>query len=213
MNLKQSFVKLDPSDRLYGLRVPVIGLTGGIASGKSTVAGMLEKSGLSIINADQLVKEIYQQPETLAHIQIQHPEVMKDGKIQFPLLREKVFLNQEVKKEIESFIYQRLPQAFQSAYEKLSSSSVLVYDVPLLFEKKMDVFFDLNVLVYAPRSVQLQRLMARDKLSEEMANKILNQQQDIEEKRLKADVVIDNSTSQNELQGEVTNFLLKFFER
>jgi dephospho-CoA kinase len=213
MKLKNSFIKLNPAQRLYGLKIPVIGLTGGIATGKSTVAGMLEQSGLPIINADQLVKDIYRLPETLTYIQNHHPEVIKDGKIQFPLLREKVFLNPEVKREIETFIYQRLPFAFQSAFEKLPQASVLIYDVPLLFEKKMEGFFDLNALVYATREVQLARLISRDKISEMMANQILNQQMDIEEKRLKTDFIIDNSKTQTELLEEVNSFLQKFFEK
>ena len=212
MNLKKSFIKLDPAQRLYGLKIPIIGLTGGIATGKSTVARMLEQSGLPIINADQLVKDIYRLPETISYIQNHHPEVVKDGKIQFPLLREKVFLNAEVKREIETFIYQRLPLAFQSAFEKMPDPSLIIYDVPLLFEKKMEGFFDLNALVYASRDVQLARLISRDQISEMMANQILNQQMDIEEKKIKTDFIIDNSRTQNELLEEVKSFLQKFFE-
>lgn len=205
--------RLHSSDqRLYQIRVPVIGLTGGIASGKSTVSRMLKERGFEIIDADQLVKDVYAIPETFEFIQKKHPEVIQDGKILFPLLREKVFKDKKVKLEIENFIYQRLPDAFLAAYRKLNSPQVVIYDVPLLFEKNMESMFDVTVLVYAPRKIQHARLMGRDGHQEAMADSILNQQMDIEDKKLKAEFVIDNSGTETELVKGINEFLHQYFD-
>ncbi len=207
MKIKNKFNRLNNESRLYKLNVPVIGLTGGIASGKSTVTAILKEKNLPVIDADQLVKGIYALPETLDFIKNNFPDVIKDGGIQFPLLRQKVFSNSDVKSKIEEFIYQRLPIAFKLAFEKLHKPSMVIYDVPLLFEKNLEHLFDLNVLIYTPLTIQRQRLMARDNHTDEIANNILNQQMDIESKKSKAEFIIDNTRTQAELTEEVNNFL------
>lgn len=212
MKLKSKFIRLQPDRRLYKLNIPVIGLTGGIATGKSTVSAILKSRGFAIVDADKLVKEVYALPEVHATIQREHPDVMKDGKIQFPLLRQKVFLNREVKSQIESLIYAHLPAMFERAYSQFQDPQILIYDVPLLFEKSMEGYFDLNVLVYAPRKIQKARLMTRDAQLEDMANNILDQQMDIEDKKLKAEFVIDNSQTEAELAEEVKQFLRQILE-
>jgi dephospho-CoA kinase len=212
MKLKNKFNRLDQNRRLYKLDIPVIGLTGGIATGKSTVSEMLKKQGYALVDADRLVKEIYALPETMAFIQKEFPDVIENGKIQFHLLRQKVFLNREVKAIVEALIYKKLPETFQKAFEKFNKPTILIYDVPLLFERDMQGYFDLTVLVYAPRKIQRARLMNRDGHLEDMANNILDQQMDIEEKKLKADFVIDNSQTEAELTEEVNQFLRQITE-
>lgn len=205
--LKDKFITLEQTKRLYELPVPVIGLTGGISTGKSTVAKMLEQQGLSVIDADHLVKSIYKMDETKKYVQKNHPEVIVNQEINFKALREKVFKDAKVKQDIEAFIYQRLPEAFMAAYKALPSPALVVYDVPLLFEKKMEGMFDVTVLVYAPRNIQKARLMVRDGHLEDMADVILKQQMDIEEKKEKAGFVINNKTSMEDLSTEVSQFL------
>lgn len=212
MKLKTKYRLHSSDQRLYQIRVPVIGLTGGIASGKSTVSRMLEARGFAVINADHLVKDVYATQEALDFISKKHSDVMQDGKIMFPLLREKVFKDKKVKLEIENFIYQRLPDAFLAAYRKLNSPQVVIYDVPLLFEKNMEPMFDVTVLVYAPRKIQQARLMTRDGHEEAMATTILDQQLDIEDKKLKAEFVIDNSRTEVELAEGIDEFLHQYFE-
>jgi len=212
MKLKDKYHRLKAKNRLYEVEVPLIGLTGGIASGKSTVGRLLMAQGLPVINADHLVKDVYALPEVHSFVKQTYPEVMKADSILFPLLREKVFSDPQVKAQIESLIYQKLPLAFMNALGKLGKPEVIVYDVPLLFEKNMGNFFDLTVLVYTPRKTQRDRLMGRDGHHELMADTILNQQMDIEEKRSKADFVIENMASEIELTEEVKQFLRQTFD-
>lgn len=207
MKLKPHLIKLDSSNRLHGLPVPIIGLTGGIATGKSTVAQMIRARGLPIIDADQLVKNIYALPETLEHIKKSYPEVVHQGAIQFAKLREKFFQEEKVRQDVEHFIYQRLPQAFQKQYSSLGKPEAIIYDVPLLFEKNLADQVDVKLVVYAPAKVQLARLMKRDGQLEPMASKILYHQMDIEEKKLLADFLIDNSQTEAELKLAVDHFI------
>jgi dephospho-CoA kinase len=211
MKLKDRLVKLSPETRLYKLETPIVGLTGGIASGKSTVSRALARKGFPVIDADQLVKDIYALPEALEFIAQNFPEAISDGKILFPTLRQKVFLNRDSKETIERFIYQRLPEAFLKAYAQINKPECIIYDVPLLFEKNLQSQFDINVLVYAPRKIQRARLMTRDGHLEEMANNILNQQMDIEEKKLKAQFFIDNSQTEEDLAENINQFLRQSF--
>ncbi len=212
MKLKKTHRLHSSDQRLYQLSVPVIGLTGGIASGKTTASRLLEKAGFAVINADQLVKDVYALPETQSFISKKYPEVIVNDQISFPDLRKKVFTDKKVKNEVENFIYQRLPEAFKSALSKFNKPEIIVYDVPLLFEKNMQDFFDVTVLIYAPRDIQKIRLMSRDGNTEEMAINIMNQQIDIEEKKEKAQYVVDNTRTEAELQSGLDDFLKQISE-
>lgn len=211
MKLKPEWKKLGQKKRLHALSVPVIGLTGGIATGKSTVAKMLTGHGLPVINADKLVKDVYARDEVKAWIRLNYPDVMNGSDIDFRKLREKFFSAPAVKEEIEAYIYARLPGAFGQAYENLGKPEFVIYDVPLLFEKHLDSMVDMKVVVYTPEKIQKARLMERDGHEEAMADTIMASQMDIEEKKEKADFVIDNSATLEELAEEVNQFLRQVF--
>ena len=211
MRLKNHLVKLSADSRLYQIVVPIVGLTGGIASGKSTVSQALKAKGMAVIDADQLVKSIYSTTEAINFVSLNFPEAIENGRINFKTLRHKVFLSAEAKKLVEEFIYQRLPDAFLAAFHKFKNPECVVYDVPLLFEKGLEGLVDTNVLVYTPRKIQQERLMSRDGHFEEMANNILDQQMDIEEKNNKAEFIIDNSQTEKELAENIEEFLRQAF--
>ena len=116
-----------------------------------------------------------------------------------------------VKEEIEAYIYTRLPGAFGQAYEDLGKPEFVIYDVPLLFEKHLDSMVDIKVVVYSPEKIQKARLMERDGHEEAMAETIMATQLDIEEKKEKADFVIDNSATLEELAEEVNQLLRQIF--
>ncbi len=212
MKLKKEYERLTSEQRLYQSEVPIIGLTGGIASGKTTVSRLLEAKGLTVVSADQLVKNIYKWPESIHFIKTNFPVCMVNEDIDFKRLRENVFQNENTKKIIESYIYQRLPQAFHDELELKSNPQIIFYDVPLLFERGMEKVFDLILLVYTPRSIQLERLKARDQISTELAEKMLSQQMDIEDKKSKSDLVINNTETEKELAQETEKFLGRFFD-
>jgi dephospho-CoA kinase len=136
---------------------------------------------------------------------------MRNGEIDFKKLREKVFQDEKTKKLIESYIYQRLPQAYHDELKLHADPSVIIYDVPLLFERGMEKLFDLVLVVYTPRANQLERLKVRDHISTELAEKMLNQQMDIEDKKNKADFVLMNTLTEKELVHETERFVNQYF--
>jgi len=202
-SLFKNFIKLDTSGRLYHLPVPVIALTGGIATGKSTVSKYLVKKGYPLIDADLLVKKIYSLQETKDFIKSVAPMVWKSEEIDFPALRILFFGNPKLKESIEKYIFSKLPEIFLERFKELGSPEFIIYDVPLLFEKGIDSLVDLKIVVWAPQKIQLTRLINRDNITEEEAKNILAHQMNIDEKKVLADFVIDNSSGIEELHLNV----------
>lgn len=192
-NLKNKWVTKNVQERLYHLSVPVVGLTGGIATGKSTVAELFGQRGCPVIDADRLVKNIYQTSEALNFIQRHFPNAISEGKIDFKKLRSLVFGDSLKQQLVEQFIYSKLPAEFLSAFEKFVSPTLVIYDVPLLFEKRLHPFVDASICVYSPRTLQLERLTKRDGIATDLAESMLSKQMDIEEKRRLANLVIENT--------------------
>jgi dephospho-CoA kinase len=205
--LKAELIRKTPETRLYNIPVPIIGLTGGIATGKSTVAELFRKNNIPVIDADRLVKLIYQMPETKTFIQKNFPQVIVEDLIVFQKLREIAFSNADSKKKLEDYIYAHLPNEFKKAFQEFSNPTFIIYDVPLLFEKNLNEFVDFSVCIYAPRKTQIERLMFRDRSTHEMAETIINQQMDIEEKKNLADFTIHNTAGPLELETQVLQFI------
>lgn len=210
LKLKPDMIKISSKERLYNLDIPIIGLTGGIATGKSSVSKLLIKDNICLIDADQLIKEIYSSSETIDFIRSIYPESVLNNNIDFKKLREGFFNNPSLKSQIESFLYQRLPQAFLTKVTK--DSKFIVYDIPLLFEKNLQNKFDQVVLVYAPKELQIQRLMKRDNISKDLSSKIIEQQLDIESKKELSDFIIDNSYDLTHLETQYQTLKKSLFQ-
>lgn len=192
--LQPRWIKLKPGARLYGCEFPIVALTGGIASGKSTVLKFFKEQGAAVISADELIKDIYRWPLTKIWLTALAPDVLVNGEVLFSKLREKVFQDAELKVEVENFLYARLPQAFQDRLKALGNVSWLVYEIPLLFERNMQDLFDVVVVSWVPVEIQKKRLLSRDPLTTaSIADAILSAQLSLDEKKKKADLVFDNT--------------------
>jgi dephospho-CoA kinase len=207
--LKSMFVKLTPEKRLYQLDKPVLAITGGIATGKSSVSEIMTSKGFQVIDADKLVKSIYQTPEAIHYIKNNIPAAYSVGRIDFKILRELFFKSSETKKLIEDFIYPNLKEAFLKETISITNQDFYFYDVPLLFERGLDSQVDLSIVVYTPKETQINRLIERDHCPLPLANAILSEQMDIELKRTKADFIINNFGTKKELAVEVDKLLLQ----
>jgi len=212
VKLKQEYISKSSENRLHNLDVPVIGLTGGIATGKSTASTVLSENGILVINADHLVKSIYSTKEMIEFVSQNYPQVMQENQIDFKKLRELAFSDLEVRSSLEKEIYAKLPDAFMEVYTKSGSPALVVYDVPLLFEKSLDQKVDIKVCVYADRQTQIERLTKRDTVSAEQAELALSNQMDIEEKKQKSDVIIENIDTLEKLKNNVKEFINEYLE-
>lgn len=210
--LKESYIKLQPAERLYQSDKPIIAITGSIATGKSTVTHLLKNMGFAIIDADELVKRVYQTQDAINFIQSVSPQSVHEGEIQFPKLREHFFNNHQIKEKVENFIYSKLQALFLEEKEK-AHQAFIIYDVPLLYEKNLHLKVDSSIVVYTPKQKQIERLKLRDNSSIETIKNILNAQIDIEVKKEKADYVIDNSGDLMELELSVQSWVSHYFNQ
>ncbi|WP_019850352.1 dephospho-CoA kinase [Desulfitobacterium sp. PCE1] len=180
----------------------VIGLTGGIGSGKSTVSRWLSQQGIPIIDADRTVHELYHEPETIAAITAAfgHDILMDTGKIDRKALGRIVFADDQARKLLEKILHPRVRVAMVKEQEALERAGerLCVWDVPLLFEAGYGSQMDELWVVWVPGYIQKQRVMQRDALSAEEVELRIQAQYSLGKKRKKADVVIDNSGTWDE---------------
>jgi dephospho-CoA kinase len=187
--------------------VKLVGLTGGIASGKSTVAAMLRDLGAAIVDADEAAHAVYEPgtPGFDAVVRAFGPEFVRDGRIDRAKLGDLVFNDASARLRLNAIVHPLVRDwmAERTAEAVERGADVVVQDVPLLFENGLEGLFSSVVLVYAPRSVQLARLAEDRSMSPARANAIIAAQMPIEEKRRRAEHVIDNSGSQEETRAQV----------
>lgn len=187
----------------------IIGLTGGIASGKSTVARMLEQKGAFLLDADRFAREAVR-PGEAAWSEIVEwlgPAITgPGGALDRQRLGELIFADPDARRRLEAIVHPRVFEAFSKGAEQIRHrhpSAVIIYDVPLLIESKMDQQVDLVLLIYVPRAVQLERLQIRDSLTAVEALVRVQSQMCLEEKRTYADLIIDNRGSRAETLRQV----------
>lgn len=177
----------------------LLGVTGGIATGKSAVAEMLREKGALTIDFDLLAREI-QAPGQPAYDEIVaffgNQVLLGDGTLDRKRLSEIVFSDPEKKVMLERFTHPRIREAFYGCLHRYTvehPAAIVQAVIPLLIESRMQHLFDRILLVYAPASLQLRRLIQRDRLLEHKAKRIIDSQLDIENKRDHAHFIIDNS--------------------
>lgn len=189
-----------------------IGLTGGIASGKSTVAGMLQKKGALLLDADLIAKEIVEPGEKAWQEIVDwlgKGILTPEGSIDRRCLGELVFSDSKARDRLNAITHPRIRQEMLLRAEKLRQEypqSALVLEVPLLIESGLYRMVDLVLLVYVTPEIQLVRLQQRDKLSARQAMNRLLAQMPLPEKRKYAHYIIDNSGSRQHTAKQVELF-------
>ncbi|BAN92976.1 dephospho-CoA kinase [Streptococcus dysgalactiae subsp. equisimilis] len=185
----------------------MIGITGGIASGKSTVVAMIKEAGYQVIDADQVVHQLQEKGGRLyeALKQAFGNEILKeDGELNRKKLSEMVFSNPSHMATSSAIQNQIIKEELAAERDQLAQSQTVIFmDIPLLIELGYQDWFDAIWLVYVDAQTQLRRLMARNHLREVDAKKRLSSQLSIEEKRPYASLVIDNSGDMETLRKQV----------
>lgn len=185
------------------------GLTGGIATGKSTVAGMLKELGCRIVDTDLIARDIVQpgQPAFLEIVEKFGEVVLdKNGILDRELLRKIIIDNPKKRELLNSITHPKIGLEVLRQVDKhrLNGSRMpIIVDVPLLFEAGWHSLFPAIILVYVPVEAQIRRLMARDRLTREEAQRTLTFQMNIEEKKNRAHYIIDNSGTIEETRARV----------
>ena len=189
----------------------IIGITGGIASGKSTVTNFLRQKGFEVVDADALVHQLQKPDGRLYQILVEHfgeKVLLEDGKLNRPLLASLIFSNSEEREWSKETQGKIIREELGSLRDKLAQTDeVFFMDIPLLFEQDYASWFDETWLVYVRRDTQLDRLMNRDQLSKESAETRLASQWPLEEKKKFATYILDNNGSREQLLSQVVTLL------
>jgi len=186
-----------------------VGLTGGIGSGKSTVAAMFSKRGAYVIDYDKLAHYVVEpdKPAWKDIVEFFGESVLKEDRtLDRPRLGEIVFADKDKRKKLESFIYPRLAEEYSNSISKIlekDHDAIIIADVPLLFETGMQNMFEKIILVYATREQQLSRAVERGGLDKENALRRLEAQMPLDEKITRSDYVIHNTNSLAATETEV----------
>ena len=189
----------------------IIGITGGIASGKSTVTEFLRQKGFQVVDADAVVHQLQKPGGQLYQVLVEHfgeKILLENGELNRPLLASLIFSNpeeQEWSKRTQGEIIREELAALRNQFAQ--TEALFFMDIPLLFEQDYASWFDETWLVYVNRDVQLERLMKRDQISKEAAESRLNSQWPLERKISLSSHSLDNNGNQEQLIAQVVQLL------
>ena len=181
-----------------------VGLSGGIGSGKSTVARALARRGAVVIDADAIAREVVEpgQPALAAVVERFGPEVMDgEGRLDRPRLAALVFDDAGARADLNAIVHPRVAVETARRIAAAPSDAVVVIDVPLLAEAAR-AGYDVVVIVEAPEAVRVERLVGRGMSEGDARRRMAAQASDAERRRL-ADVILDNSGSENDLDPQI----------
>ena len=179
----------------------VAGLTGGIATGKSTVAAIFEEAGARLIDADRIARDAVRKGAPAYHDTVAHfgeAVLQDDGEIDRKRLAAVIFNDPAEQRALERIVHPQVKQEIARSLDLIrreTPDALVIVDVPLLFESGMDRGLAAAIVVYVPEQIQLERLMARDALTQPEALARIRAQMPIEKKKSLATLVIDNSGS------------------
>ncbi|EAC6222889.1 dephospho-CoA kinase [Listeria monocytogenes] len=192
-----------------------IGLTGSVATGKSTVSNMIQQAGIPLVDADIAARKVVEPgTEGLKEIVAYFGEEIlhADGTLDRAKLGEIIFKDKEKREKLNEITHPRVKDYMLEARERFfrSGEELVFFDIPLLFESHLESLVDQIVVVWTTPETELKRLMERNNLTKEDALRRIESQMGIDEKARKADFVIDNNESLEKTQKQVYTFIERF---
>lgn len=194
-----------------------VGLTGGIGCGKSTAVNAFRALGVAIIDADQIAKDLVQPGQiSLVEIAAKLGEefLLKDGSLNRPLLKEKVFSNPELLERLEAILHPRVKAEINRRFMSLAAlpegSPYIIADVPLLYEKGYEALFDRIIVVDCLPEQQIARVKSRDGMDGKTINRIMKTQASREDRLGIATDVLDNTKNKDTLLEQINALHLEF---
>lgn len=199
-----------------GSKKRIVGLTGGIGSGKTTVTHMLTLKGFPVVDADKIAKCVMMESETMKQVVGCFGEKILDsnGEIDRSKLRRIVFGDERELRKLNAIFHDKIRARIEEELRRFEDEdfSVIFLDAPLLMENNLDRMVDEVWLVSCSRQTQIERVMKRDGSNRSEAEQIIDRQMSLEEKKKRADRIIDNETSLEELRESVEKALMEVLE-
>lgn len=188
-----------------------IGVTGGIASGKTTIVNYLRSLGLKVIDADLIAREVLEiYPEILLYLKETYGDmIFNQGILDRKALGNIIFNSKKDREKYSAVIMPRIKEEVGKRFQELKHEEFVVLDAPLLFEEKFEEETDVTITIYVDKYTQLKRLMERDQLSEKEALARIEAQMHINEKIKKSDFVVNNSGDLTDTIAELSLVLKK----
>ncbi len=185
----------------------ILGLTGGIASGKTTVSRIFKELGIKVVDADKIARDVSEQDDIVKRLlDTFGEEILIGNKIDRKKLREIIFRDKHNVEKINRIIHPRVIEVFQGERDRVKKDEIIIFDIPLLFESGLEYLCDEILVVATDKELQIKRIIGRDKTSREDALKIISHQMDADKKIELANYVIYNNRGLDELREEVKKF-------
>ena len=190
----------------------IVGLTGGIASGKTTISSFLKKKKHPVHSSDLEVNKLYSKPNNIfiRHLKtIGLSNSIKQKKIDKKIIREEVFKNNKLKNRLEKFIHKEVQKSrnkFLKSHKK-NKTKIVFLDIPLLFEKKLDKICDICILMFAPKKIREKRALKRQGITKKIFKQITNSQMNESVKKKKADYIINTSNTKKNCYKKIINIV------
>jgi len=173
----------------------ILGLTGSIGMGKSTTSGFFREAGVPVWDADAAVHAMYgENGAAVEPLRALRPEAIQEGSVNRAALRDWIAQDSAALKQIETIVHPLVAQDRDNFIAQHQGASLIVLDIPLLFEGGGEKAFDATLVVSAPADIQRQRVLARPGMTEAHLQTILAKQTPDAEKRARADYVIETTT-------------------
>ena len=186
----------------------IIGLTGGIGSGKSTVARSLQEHGFPLVDADLIAREIVEpgQPALAELTKEFGADILNaDGSLDRGLLASRAFTNKDTTQRLNNITHPRINQRTQELFDEAreNGAEAVIYDMPLLIDKGLHKDMDATIVVHAAEHVRLERLSTKRGLDVDDVRRRINAQIDDETRKQHADILLDNNGTEEDLTKQI----------
>ncbi|WP_407535838.1 dephospho-CoA kinase [Cetobacterium somerae] len=194
----------------------ILGLTGGIGSGKSTVSKIFLSMGVKVFDADLIAKDILETEQVKEEIKEKLGKEfinLKSNSVDKELLKKEIFNNSKKLNILNGIVHPRVVEIYKKKYlEFKDKKEIVIFDVPLLFEVNLERYCDKVIVVDIDLKIQIERIKNRDNIDVTLINKIIAAQMSREERNMKADILIENNGSLEELKQKIEK-IIKDIER
>lgn len=193
----------------------IIGLTGGIASGKSTISAMFKEMNIPVVDADLIARQVVEPGEKAYTdiVQLFGKDILQnDDTLNRKKLGGIVFSDEEKRMQLNKIVHPAIRKRMlnEKDHYVAEGANCVVLDIPLLFESQLTHMVDKTIVVYVDYEIQLERLMKRDQFTEEEANQRIRSQMSLKDKARKADAVIHNNGTIEQANEQLITLLVKW---